>query len=575
MSDAAQRMTLTALNRALLARQGLLERLDRRWSTPSRPSARCRRSTGRRRRRRCGRASRASSPSASTPRSRTESSSPARCCARRCTSSRRASTRPTRRSRPRRRAITGAARTTSRAPRSRQLLTKLRTYASRTPRTRRGDRRLRRGVGRRPSQGALEPAELERQRRAQVAPVPALVGLRARAGRRRLGHQGAERPARGPAPARRAEGRQGARRGRAPPPARLRAGGRRGRGGLDRVAHAAGARGVRAPRARTSRASRTRTAARSTTCPTRRGPTPRRRPRRACWRPSTASCSPTPPSAASASCPTRIATRSTSGATCRSAPATSSTGSWRGRGRSRSSAARRPSPCARSSASRAPRAARSSTRPSASCAPCSRRPRAHAVVGRALSVVKHRPAKGVENAGAAHRIPRAPGRLRSPPWSGPVERKRMLVIVNPYATTVSDRLKNLVVYALQGRYEVDAMDTEGRDHATVLCREAAEEGYDVVVAFGGDGTVNEAANGLAHSPTPLTCLPGGATNVYCKMLGVPERHRRRHRAPAAPRRRLDAAPGRPRPRQRPRLHLLGGLRARRLGRAPRRRPSER
>ena len=72
----------------------------------------------------------------------------------------------------------------------------------------------------------------------------------------------------------------------------------------------------------------------------------------------------------------------------------------------------------------------------------------------------------------------------------------MLVIVNPYATTVSDRLKNLVVYALQGRYEVDAMDTEGRDHATILCREAAEEGYDVVVAFGGDGTVNEAANGL-------------------------------------------------------------------------------
>jgi diacylglycerol kinase family enzyme len=103
----------------------------------------------------------------------------------------------------------------------------------------------------------------------------------------------------------------------------------------------------------------------------------------------------------------------------------------------------------------------------------------------------------------------------------PVERKRMLVIVNPYATTVSDRLKNLVVYALQGRYEVDAMDTEGRDHATILCREAAEEGYDVVVAFGGDGTVNEAANGLAHSATPLTPLPGGATNVYCKMLGVP------------------------------------------------------
>ena len=98
---------------------------------------------------------------------------------------------------------------------------------------------------------------------------------------------------------------------------------------------------------------------------------------------------------------------------------------------------------------------------------------------------------------------------------------RMLVIVNPYATTVSDRLKNLVVYALQSRYVVEAVDTEKREHATQICREAANEGYDVVVAFGGDGTVNEAANGLAGSDTPLTCLPGGATNVYCRTLGIP------------------------------------------------------
>lgn len=103
----------------------------------------------------------------------------------------------------------------------------------------------------------------------------------------------------------------------------------------------------------------------------------------------------------------------------------------------------------------------------------------------------------------------------------PVERKRLLVITNPYATTVSERLKKLVVYALGSRYDVQALDTQRPNHATELCREAAAEGYDAVVAFGGDGTVNECANGLAGSPTPLTCLPGGATNVLCKMLGIP------------------------------------------------------
>ncbi len=103
----------------------------------------------------------------------------------------------------------------------------------------------------------------------------------------------------------------------------------------------------------------------------------------------------------------------------------------------------------------------------------------------------------------------------------PGPRKRVLIIVNPYASTVSDRLKKLVVYALRGTYDVTAIDTQARGHATELCREAAREGYDAVVAFGGDGTVNEAANGLAGSATALTCLPGGRTNVYCRVVGIP------------------------------------------------------
>ncbi len=100
-------------------------------------------------------------------------------------------------------------------------------------------------------------------------------------------------------------------------------------------------------------------------------------------------------------------------------------------------------------------------------------------------------------------------------------RRRALVVVNPHATTVSPRLRSLVVRALSARYEVDAVDTEAPGHATEICREAGFEGYDVAVAFGGDGTVNEMVNGLAGSATPLTCLPGGTTNVYCKLLGIP------------------------------------------------------
>ena len=100
-------------------------------------------------------------------------------------------------------------------------------------------------------------------------------------------------------------------------------------------------------------------------------------------------------------------------------------------------------------------------------------------------------------------------------------KKRMLLIVNPYATTVSDRLKNLVVYALQGRYEVETVSTEAQNHATEIGREVRDHGYDVVVAFGGDGTLNEVANGLAGTDIPVSVLPGGSTNVVCRTLGIP------------------------------------------------------
>jgi diacylglycerol kinase family enzyme len=100
-------------------------------------------------------------------------------------------------------------------------------------------------------------------------------------------------------------------------------------------------------------------------------------------------------------------------------------------------------------------------------------------------------------------------------------RRRALVIVNPHATRVSDRLRTLVLHALASRFAIDAVETQSPGHATELGRDAAADGYELVVAFGGDGTVNEIANGLAGSTVPLTCLPGGSANVFCKLLGIP------------------------------------------------------
>ena len=117
--------------------------------------------------------------------------------------------------------------------------------------------------------------------------------------------------------------------------------------------------------------------------------------------------------------------------------------------------------------------------------------------------------------------PRPEARTNGAPAPPRPVKKRMLIIVNPYATTVSDRLKNLVVYALQGRYDVEAVLTEAQHHATEIGREACEGGYDIVVAFGGDGTLNEVANGLAGTDVPVSVLPGGSTNVVARTLGIP------------------------------------------------------
>jgi diacylglycerol kinase (ATP) len=62
--------------------------------------------------------------------------------------------------------------------------------------------------------------------------------------------------------------------------------------------------------------------------------------------------------------------------------------------------------------------------------------------------------------------------------------------------------------------------TDAAGHATELAREAAEQGADLVLVLGGDGTVNEAANGLAYSGVPLGVLPAGTANVLAMELGL-------------------------------------------------------
>jgi diacylglycerol kinase family enzyme len=75
--------------------------------------------------------------------------------------------------------------------------------------------------------------------------------------------------------------------------------------------------------------------------------------------------------------------------------------------------------------------------------------------------------------------------------------------------------------ALSADHDVTVAETNRRGHATRLAQGAAAEGVDVVVVLGGDGTLNEAANGLAGSETALAALPGGSTNVFARTIGLP------------------------------------------------------
>ncbi|MFI2661157.1 diacylglycerol/lipid kinase family protein [Micromonospora carbonacea] len=112
---------------------------------------------------------------------------------------------------------------------------------------------------------------------------------------------------------------------------------------------------------------------------------------------------------------------------------------------------------------------------------------------------------------------------------------RAVLVVNPKATTTSERSRDVLVRALRSEVDLSVRYTRRRGHAMDLAREAAEEGVDLVVTLGGDGTVNEVVNGLMAAEPPtirtggspaerlpaLATVPGGSTNVFARALGLP------------------------------------------------------
>jgi len=98
---------------------------------------------------------------------------------------------------------------------------------------------------------------------------------------------------------------------------------------------------------------------------------------------------------------------------------------------------------------------------------------------------------------------------------------RLLLIVNSFASSVTAKNTVAVHQRLSQHHDVQVVETNRRGHATRFAEDAARRGIDVVVAYGGDGTLNEVATGVATTETALAVLPGGSTNVFARTLGMP------------------------------------------------------
>ncbi|MEM1060586.1 MAG: diacylglycerol kinase family protein [Verrucomicrobiota bacterium] len=100
------------------------------------------------------------------------------------------------------------------------------------------------------------------------------------------------------------------------------------------------------------------------------------------------------------------------------------------------------------------------------------------------------------------------------------DQKRICIIANPAARSERARKFLDTIQALTDRHTVMRL-TEGPGDAEAQAERAVEQGYGMVIAAGGDGTVNEVVNGIAGSGVTLGLLPIGTMNVFATELGIP------------------------------------------------------
>ena len=102
---------------------------------------------------------------------------------------------------------------------------------------------------------------------------------------------------------------------------------------------------------------------------------------------------------------------------------------------------------------------------------------------------------------------------------------RALAVTNPNATSMSPRTRDVIVRALGSELKIDVAETAARGHAADLAAQAHADGFDLVIAVGGDGTVNEVINGLLRDRSGpdvprFAVVPGGNANVFARALGL-------------------------------------------------------